>query len=399
MSGGTTLRWCGLRWLLDSPLLLATWCSFAFGLMAVVAVAAALRRAELVRAEVAGELARLAAEAAAIEFCAGDATRARVNVGDFEVRAVQRGPVLALAARSADDELWRFECQRLQGAAPDAFAQRLVTTDAAAALRIGEGRVVAATCLPQLDDEVLATAPRADAGTGFRLDPALSLLHWQGGTEEPDFVFDRFGQADWTVPANGVVVVPGHLWFAPHVGNYRWRLERDVVVVVEGNLYVGAGATLEGPGRAVFVTRIPAGNRPFADKDGNGRWSPGDEPRGGAFTGVLEGGGNVYLGLPGQRNALSVAAGVIAAGEVHLSVEVRLDGPLVLAAGLTALADRASLRLSGERLFNVQRERVPGFRTQGPPRPGLLQLVERRSARAVDEVDGELPLYVASSGR
>ncbi len=393
MKWSAALRLLDGRWLWGSPLLLATCFSFAFGLIAIVDVADALRRAEDVRAEVTAELARLATEAAAIRCIAADEAQVHLKVGEFSVLAVPEGERLLLSTRSVAGEAWRFECRRLSGAAPSCFGQRLVTTEAAIAARVGEGVVVAPMELPQLDDVALKAAPRAGEATGFRLDPALALLQWQGGTEAPDFVFDRFGTGDYKPPAGGVVVVPGHLWFAPSVRAYDWHLDQDLVVVVEGNLYVGASATISGPGRLVFVTRAPAGARSFVDRDGNGRWSVGEPALGGDFAGVIEGGGNVYLGLPGQRRAVEVGAAIVVGGELHLAADAAVDGSVVLCHGLTELVPASRLELRGNALFNVQREPVPGFRTTGAPRPGLLRRVEGVPA------EPQQPLYETSPAR
>jgi len=375
MRWGALLRLLDGRWLWGSPLLLATLCSFGFGLAAILDVAGALRRAEGVRAEVATELARLATEAAAIQCFATHESQVHLADGEFDVHGVPDGELLLLSTRSTAGESWRFTCRRLSGAAPACFAERLVTTDPEIAARVGEGVVVAPDALPQLDRAALAAAPRAEGASGFRLDPALALLHWQGGTEAPDFVFDRFGTEGWTPPKGGLVVVPGHLWFAPSVSAYEWHLEQDLVVVVEGNLYVGASARISGPGRLVLVTTVPTGAQPFVDRDGNGRWSAGEPSFGRDFAGVIEGGGNVYLGLPSQHRALEVGASIVVGGELHLTADAAVDGALVLSRGLTELVAGARLRLRGEALFNVQRERVPGFCTTGAPRPGLLALV------------------------
>lgn len=392
-------RVVGCRWLLDSPLLLASWVTFAIGIVAILDVAAALHRAEAVRGEVASELARLAVEAAAIEVCANEAEQGQCAVGGFDIRYERRGPQLLLTARTSDNEVWHFACLSLSGAAPSCFSQRLVAVDPDVPLRVGEGSVLGNGTWPRLDPSIVAGAPRADGTTGFAADPALGLLHWDGGTEGPDFVFAGFGTSRCRAPAGGVIVVPGHLWVPPSSREYRCRLDRDVTVIVQGNLYLGASIGVEGPGRLVLVASSGPTSMAFADRDGNGRWSAGDLARGAPFQGRLEGGGNVYFGLPRAPRSVVIQASVIADGEVHLASETTLAGCLAVPHGLTELGP-AALRLSGEALFNVQRERVPGFVTDGAPRPGLLQLLVGTSGDGLPVPgEGQQPLYLAASPR
>ena len=102
MRWGALLRLLDGRWLWGSPLLLATLCSFGFGLAAILDVAGALRRAEGVRAEVATELARLATEAAAIQCFATHESQVHLAVGEFDVHGVPDGELLLLSTVDRD---------------------------------------------------------------------------------------------------------------------------------------------------------------------------------------------------------------------------------------------------------------------------------------------------------
>ncbi len=99
------------------------------------------------------------------------------------------------------------------------------------------------------------------------------------------------------------------------------------------------------------------------------------------YRGPVEGTGAIYLGLPAQEAdpdhpdnpvELTIAASLYAQGEVHvLASRVEIYGALVMEQGLTCFG-RPALVLPGNRLPNTQRERVPGFRSNGGRRPGLL---------------------------
>jgi len=150
-------------------------------------------------------------------------------------------------------------------------------------------------------------------------------------------------------------------------------LRRDHVVVVRGNLYVGRSILVDGPGRLVLVTCAGAGERSFADVDGNGRWSQSDRLFGpGDFAGPAEGAGNVYLGLPGSPGRVVCDVSLVVAGELHLGATAQVAGPVVLGHGATATAVGARLEPTRRWVFRVDRESVPGFVTDGAPRPGVL---------------------------
>ena len=168
--------------------------------------------------------------------------------------------------------------------------------------------------------------------------------------------------------------MPGHLWIEPCATPLEINLKSDVVIVVRGNLYVGRSLRVVGGGRLLFATTIPEGASAFADRDCNGRWSDGDvvldRP---AFAGPIEGGGNVYVGHAGSGARIENDAGMFVAGELHVRVDSRFAGPLVLAHGVTLASRSARVCAAGEWRFRPDRERVPGFATEGPPRPSSLR--------------------------
>jgi hypothetical protein len=115
----------------------------------------------------------------------------------------------------------------------------------------------------------------------------------------------------------------------------------------------------------------------------------------GEFVGPFEGAGSIFLGLPGAARPLRCDVGLVAAGELHVATAAQVSGPLVLAHGVTtAPAVGVSLAASREWAFTVARERVPGFLTSGPPRPGALFCTSRPGRS--DEQQG---LYLSAPAR
>lgn len=386
---------CSWRFFLDSPLLFAAWGAVVLGCVAMFDVGAALRRAELVREAAAPELARLAAETALARVLDEDpaATSARVAVGGVVVTMARSGGGFRLASRVGNAGVYRFDAPEVSGAAPGVFASGCSAVDPGAARLVSGCRLITPEQLPRLDPAQLAVAARGERHAAFRLDQGIALLSWESGTEKPDYVFEPARMADLD-GASGLVVLPGNLWIEVGEKPLRFRLERDLVVVVEGNLYVGRSIAVDGPGRLVLVTRRGAGETSFADLDGNGRWSRGDQIRGaGDFTGPGEGAGNVYLGLPGASGSIACDLSLVVGGELHLGVAARIVGPLVLSHGATPTA-AVGARLEAHRgwAFHVDRERVPGFATDGPPRPGAL-------VRAVAPRAAEQGLYLSAPAR
>jgi len=384
------------RCLLDSPLLLAASATVVLGCVAMFDVGAALERAASVRLAAAPQLARLAAETALAKVLDQDpaAMTARVVVGDVVVNITRRDGEFRLASQVGDAGAFHFRAAEVAGAAPDVFAYGCSAVDPTSAKVVSGSRLIAPEQVPVLDPAQLATAARGDRLASFRLDQGIALLSWESGTEKQDYVLQPARIADID-DAGGLVVLPANLWIEVGEQPLRFRLQRDLVVVVQGNLYVGRSIVVDGPGRLVLVTTKGAGESSFADLDANGRWSRGDRLCGpGEFVGPCEGAGNVYMGLPGAANSLRCDVSLVVGGELHVGTTVRVSGPVVVAHGVTVTAAVGSrLEAAREWSFDVARERVPGFATAGPPRPGVLALAPTRG-RPVEQ-----GLYLSAPAR
>lgn len=389
-------RRAGWRCLLDSPLLFAAWGAAVCGCITMIEVGGALDRAEAVRFAAAPQLARMAAETALAQVLAADpaTTKASVPLGDIRVSIERSGGQFSLTSELQHVGCFRFRAEDVPGAAPSVFAYACSAVDPDCARVVAGSRLIDAAQLPRLDPLQMATAARGDRLPAFRLDQGIALLSFESGTEKPDYVLDPT-RADDLDAAGGLVVVPGHLWVETGEKPARFPLQRDLVVVVDGNVYVGRPIVVDGPGRLLLVARRAAGEASFADLDGNGRWSRGDLLRGAAeFTGPFEGGGSVYLGLPGAVRPLACEVGLVVAGELHVAAAAQVSGPLVLANGVTtAKAAGVSLAASRDWVFAVDRERVPGFVTSGGARPGALV------SAGVGRGEEQLGLYLPAPAR
>jgi hypothetical protein len=376
------------RTLFDSPLLLGSGAAIVLACIAVVAVAGAIRRAEVVRLATAEATARIAAEAAAAQFVGSDDScgREQVSIGGVRVLLQDRGADCWITTE-VGGEVHRFRCAQLGGAAPEPFAHPCSAADPSALRSTISTRPVQRAEPPRLDPAALERAARADRSNGFLRDDGVALLAWETGTERDDFVFDRQALCTGLDELGGLVVVPGNLWV--EVGDRPLRLElgRDLVVAVLGNVYLGRSLQVDGPGRLVLVAAAAPGTTAFVDADANGRWSGADRLLGAeAFAGPFEGAGSVYLGLRRGQGPLRVDASLVVAGELHLGTAAKVAGPVVLAHGVTpTVASGARLEARGEWSFRVQRERVAGFATTGRPRPGLLQAHEPDAALRTEQ--------------
>lgn len=389
MRSGLGSRWW---WPGVSPLLLAGVWTVLLLAIAVGRVGRSLRTAELQRIRECALLAELAADAMADDVAAAGMPDCLERcIGGCQVRAERRaGGYRFLVAR--DGYQCEFAADMVPGAAPAVFAKAcgLGRTECRA-WRIGEGAL-----LPQLDPHQLSTALSATASTMFRRDGAVALARLAAGTDGDDYVVDP-RHVQFGLPAQTAVVeVPGHLWIEPAGGPWRPWLDRDVTVVVRGNLYCGASIEPLGPGRLTIAAVPPGGAVAFVDTDGNGRWTQG-EPLvgGGVFRGPIEGGGSAYFGLTGAPGALECKAAVVVGGELHARGVVRIAGPVVAAGGITLLTAGSRLEPLGTVRFAVERERVPGFSTTGAPRLGLLRRCDPQGRAEVAE---DL-LYLAAPAR
>ena len=378
-----------------SPLLLSAIASFVLVFAALLAVARAVANAEGVRRKAAHVCARLAADMVAMQQLSRPAGEpVEVQVAGMHVAVDRQHTGWRIETRGADGDAFVFLCDQLLGAAPEVFGSRAAVVDASLLERLPGARQVHRCELPQLDEQALAAAVHADVTPTLRRDCGTALLQWAAGTDGDDYVFDRRHTCGHEVPGD-LLVVPGHLWIEPGERPLEFELTRDLVVVVRGNLYVGRSIAVAGGGRLLFAVARDPQACVFADRDGNGRWSSRDVLREDAeFTGPIEGGGSVYLGLTGSRATVALGAGLVVGGELHLMTDARVAGPLIVSHGITATTPGARVDAAGDWVFDPDRERVPGFLTRGGPRPGRLREVESIPAPPPEE-----PLYLAQPAR
>lgn len=348
------------------------------------------RRWEVARAH------RIADAAAAAAFAAAAPDRLVLRTAGGEGRVRRADGSVSVETRLASGATHCFEGRELPGAPPVAFSRPLSFVTGHRSLP-GGVRIDPAD-VPRLDEAALAAAAAAAGAPWLRREHGLALMHWQAGTDADDFVFTDVAKSADLAAAGDLLVVRGHLWIEPGALPLELRLSRDLVVVVSGNLYLGRSLRVCGAGRLLFVTAASTAACPFVDADGNGRWSESDvlldRPR---FRGPIEGAGNAYCGLRGVAGDIECAAGLLVAGELHLRVDTKLQGPVVLAHGLTPLDANARLQAAGEWRFHPERDRVPGFLTTGDPRPGFL--VHRPAAPGSMATMAKQPLYLSDPPR
>lgn len=263
----------------------------------------------------------------------------------------------------------------LDGSPPRALARRRAALDHEALAAIGGGLLETASRWPVWDPAALSSAPTARESHGFARDVGVGLRYVAGGTDRDDFVW-RDPSAVAVPPPGGLLIVRGHLWVLPGDAPLRVRLTRDLVVVVEGNIYLGRTLEVTGPGRLLLASRLSDGATAFADLDASGSWSPGDLLLGGREPAdPIEGAGAVWLGLPGHARELRCDAGLVVAGQLHLAARTAtVRGPLCVTCGVTAF-DGAELSASHDGWnFDGGRDRVPGFQVEGGPRAGWLEI-------------------------
>ncbi|MGE3172299.1 MAG: hypothetical protein AB7O97_06700 [Planctomycetota bacterium] len=217
-------------------------------------------------------------------------------------------------------------------------------------------------------------------------DPGVALLRLPAGTDRDDFVFAA-ARADGarSIQVGGVVVVDGNLWVDCGDSPLVLDLDRDLTLIVRGNVYLGRSVRVRGPGHLTLVTVVDGGSAYF-DVDGNCRWSPGDRLVGGEpFAGPVEGAGNVLMGAlgatvgAGAGPELELDLGLDVGGVLHaVAATVTVHGPVVLRSGaMSRPSDAGRLIATGSRLPAVQRVVLPGFVAVGLPRPGPLRPLAR----------------------
>lgn len=305
---------------------------------------------------------------------------------------------LLIEVHGRNQRYYSYRCEMLAGAAPVALGHvlsvRKNVLEKRADLRAWIDRQpdLAPMLMGDADVPRLVNAPKNGSSrispysirrAGLSRDESLALLRIPSGTDLQDHVFvvNRDGICRPRVPASGTIRLPGHLWLDRGRKPLVIELSRALTIVARGNIYVGRNILVRGAGKLTLVAQR-GDSELFADRDGDGRWSRGDVLLTGKhYWGPVEGTGAIYLGLPAQDEApndpknqvdLVIAASLCAQGEVHvLAPRAEVLGALVMGQGLTCFGEPA-LVLPGRRLPNTRRERVPGFRSHGDPRPGLL---------------------------
>ena len=390
------------RWLLDSPLLLATWFCILVGTVVAVRVAAVLRANTVTQRAVRATLTELAAESAATQLTGSAESDAEpadtLRVADLEC-TLARDETGTRGRLTVDSRRMRqavFDFDLLPGGAPELLGVPVASASSAMPPDLlAEARLVRRDQLPLLRADVFDIAGSAAMTDAICRDDGIALLRLPTGTDRPDFVLGRGrSEQEVRVPASGVVLVDGNLWLDDGNRPLVLALPRDLTLLVRGNVYLGRSLHVHGGGRLVVVALAVPGQC-YRDVDGSGRWSVGDELIGAGgpdYRGPQEGTGRVVLGVGAVvPDAMFLEIGVMAQADLGLGVQrVRLDGPVLLCHGCSRRPGvRGELTVTGEGLPDVARELVPGFAVHGAPRPGLLRRVQV----------GGLPLYPATPAR
>ncbi|MFK7739849.1 MAG: hypothetical protein AB8H80_05955 [Planctomycetota bacterium] len=370
------------------------------GIRDVGRVSAEARRLQactlLARARIAADTAIRSAAAAPVHSAAAG-TSVEVRLADIAIR-LERTPSGVRAHPSDLEGVGSFFAPWLDGAAAPCFSQPRSSIERPAG-RNPSGSTTAWKLSPpgewpRWHEPELARAKRADQRSGFRRDQSIALEHFAAGSDLEDYIWERCEDALPAVGAAGLLVVPGHLWILKRMfpAGLSMQLERDLVIVVEGNLYLGASVRVSGPGRLLIAARASGDATVFADLDGSGAWSRGDRrdcgnpALGACMPTPVEGCGAVWLGLAASEEALVCDAGIYADGAVHLKTSCTVRGPLLAAGGAVVLATadtlpdlRPELLPAGQSgwAFDPGRDRIPGFKVRGRPRPGRLVFQER----------------------
>ncbi|MCU0865072.1 MAG: hypothetical protein MUC36_14890 [Planctomycetes bacterium] len=373
-----------------SPLLLATATALVVGVELLHDVAAVLQRAERLRQQVAVARSQVMAEAALARRHGDEAASI---VDGVRVEREPGGWSVELVA-PATSRL-RFVADELPGAGPAAFGRAATVREPASGVFVQTPATLGTEAWPQLDAAAVERASRPGVCAALQRDRGIALLHRAVGTDQDDFVLAAGRVAAKLDVATQVLVVTGHLWVEPGGAPLVVELPRDLTIVVVGNLYLGRSVRTTGPGRLVVVARPSADAVAFVDCEGDGQFGPGDRLLGAErFRGPVEGGGSVYFGLRQDASGIDFAGSLVVGGQLHLLVDGRVAGPLVLGHGVSVLGGRHRLHAAGDWAFLPERERIPGFATTGRPRPGRLQLDSQKHATMRNQT-----LYVSAVGR
>lgn len=358
-------------WALLSPWLVAVVAAFAVAMWIVHGVARVAQRSFEVSRRVEAAKAELLADSAVMAGIRDEEGAGRRDPMPG-VQVQHEGSTVRVRVRLPGGGDYGFVGRLLPGRAPLAFGDAGSLGEGAAAF---EGmRPLDPEAAPRLETEAVARAAATPAPATLHRDPGVALLHWRAGTDADDFVFvANRGVVDLSAVGE-LLVVPGHLWLEAGDAPLVFALAHDLVVVVQGNVYLRRSLEVRGPGRLVLVAARAAGAVSFADEDGNGRWSEPDRLLGvAAFVGPIEGAGSVYCGGPDCTSPIAIAASLVVAGQLHLDAGLRVAGPLVVEHGITRRGTNARLVAAGDWRFEPERERVPGFVTGGVPRPSFLR--------------------------
>lgn len=294
-------------------------------------------------------------------------------------------PRLRIVVDGKHDRRYTFSCDLLVGAAPSQLGVRLALHDQADPGLVGSVPVQPLRLKPSslLDPRIIgADSEEAIDGQFLARDRSIAVMRLGSGTDREDFVLGGNSTAliRQLVPASGVLVVPGNLWVDRGDTALAIELDSSLTLVVDGNIYLGRSVVVRGRGRLFLVARLGA-SLGFRDRDGDGAWSKGDsvmgDAEGGSYHGPTEGGGMIYLGLPGTHQSpaqhVEILGSLVADGEIYVLAESAVvHGAVVGGGSITTFGD-AKLRLSGEHMPNIDRGDVPGFRRSGTLRPGLLR--------------------------
>lgn len=390
-----------LRWLFDSPLLMAVWACVTVAAVVASRVATVAHDVACTQYQLRSTLADLAAESAAMRAVAADHPNAPGVEHIGSARCTVSAPAEAVTPQCVVVELpgqrtRTYVFDVLPGGSPPALGIPFAYAGGRLPpLLLRQAVALPAAAMPQVSSDIERLAAPPTMTGAIAADDSVALLRLPAGTDRPDFVLGRSGdEITVRVPDGGTVLVDGNLWVDAGNQPLELVLTGDLTILVRGNVYLGRSVAVRGGGRLLLVA-LAAPGLAFRDLDDNCRWSPGDDllaPSRPPYRGPQEGSGSVWIGFAKVRpETMYFDLGFVVQGELHLAVDqARAFGPVLLHHGCTLAAGaRGSLAVTAEHLPQVDRELVPGFVTNGPPRPGLLRRVED---------DGQT-LYPASSAR
>ena len=387
----------GLGWVWSSPLALGAIIAGCLAALVLERALGALADTAEVRGDIHALAARVAAESAASDYVSSggvDVARA-IDTGnglivETTIAPLADGSQLRLSAQVAEQR-FDFLFQQIAGGTPPAFGRSLtVAPEAVVPSEWLTTNTMVREDLPRFSAAPSPVLLGAVAAIAV-VDAGLALLRLPAGTDRCDYVLGGGrDQRAPRIPEGGVVQVIGNLWVDCSGAPLELTLPGDLTIVVHGNVYLGRSVRVLGPGKLTIATCADGGTS-FIDRDGNGRWSQGEDLLAAvAFAGPVEGAGNVYVGMPREAaTSIDLQLGLFVAGALHVGAEeARLHGPVVLAAAGVRIGKGAGqLLCAGTRLPSLWRATLPGFVAVGGPRPGPLTPLHQE------------PLYPAAPAR